>query len=49
MGDIKIYVKEIGCEDVDWMILAQDINRCRALMNTVMNPQIPLKAGIYPA
>jgi hypothetical protein len=33
--------REIGWEDVDWMHLAQDRDKWRALMNTVMNPWVP--------
>jgi hypothetical protein len=30
-------LREIGCEVMDWIELAQDTDRWRALMNTVMN------------
>jgi hypothetical protein len=30
-------VQEVGCEDMDWIELAQDTDRWRALVNTVMN------------
>jgi len=30
-------LKEIWCEDVDWINLAQDREHWRALVNTVMN------------
>jgi hypothetical protein len=36
--NIKMDVKEIGCEDVDWIILAQDGDQ--TLVNTVMNLQV---------
>jgi hypothetical protein len=29
--------REIGCENVNWIRLAQDRDRWRALVNTVMN------------
>jgi hypothetical protein len=32
---------EVGCGDVDWIGLAQDRNRWRALVNAVMNFQVP--------
>jgi hypothetical protein len=32
---------EIGFGDVDWINLAQDRDRWRALVNTVMNLQVP--------
>jgi hypothetical protein len=43
--NIRMDLKEIGWEGVDWMHLAQDR---RALVNTVMNLlRIPLKAGNF--
>jgi hypothetical protein len=30
-------LKEVGCEDVDWMHLAQDRNQLQAVVNTVIN------------
>jgi hypothetical protein len=42
MGDnIKMDLREIGFGDVDWIHLAQDRDRWRAVVNTVMNLQIP--------
>jgi hypothetical protein len=35
--DIKMDLREIGFGDVDWIHLAQNRDRCRALVNTVMN------------
>jgi hypothetical protein len=32
---------EIGLEGVDWIHLAQDMERWRAFVNTVMNLRIP--------
>jgi hypothetical protein len=41
-GDnIKIDVKEVGCGDVDWIELAQDKGRWRALVNAVMILRVP--------
>jgi ribosome biogenesis protein Nip4 len=39
--NIKMYLREIGFGDVDWIHLAQDRDRWRALVNTVMNLQFP--------
>jgi hypothetical protein len=39
--NIKMDLREIGFEDVDWIHWAQDRNRCRALVNTVMNLRVP--------
>jgi hypothetical protein len=38
---IKVDLVEIGCGGVDWIGLAQDRYRWRALVNTVMNLRIP--------
>jgi hypothetical protein len=32
---------EVGCDDVDWIVLAQDRNRWRALVNPVFNLRVP--------
>jgi hypothetical protein len=39
--DIKIHLREIGFGDVDWINLAQDRDRWRAVVNTVMNLRVP--------
>jgi hypothetical protein len=39
--NIKMDLKEIGFGDVDWIHLAQDRDRWRALVNTVMNLRVP--------
>jgi hypothetical protein len=36
---------EVGWGDVDWIGLAQDRNRLRALVNSVLNLLVPLNAG----
>jgi hypothetical protein len=35
--NIKMDLQEVGCEGVDWIDVAQDRDRCRALVNAVMN------------
>jgi hypothetical protein len=40
-GNIKMYPRETGFGDVDWIDLAQDRDRWRALVNTEMNLQVP--------
>ena len=42
---IKMDLRELGCRVVDWIDLAQDRNRWRAVMNAVMNLQVPQNAG----
>jgi hypothetical protein len=41
-GDnIKMDLQEVGCGDMDWIELAQDRNRWRALVDVVMKLRIP--------
>jgi hypothetical protein len=39
--NIKMDLREIGFGDVDWIHLAQDRDRWRTLVNTVMNLRVP--------
>jgi hypothetical protein len=39
--NIKMDLRKIGFGDVDWIHLAQDKDRWRALVNTVMNLRVP--------
>jgi len=39
--NIKIYLQGVGCGCMDWIELAQDRDRWRALVNVAMNPWIP--------
>jgi hypothetical protein len=42
VGDnIKIDLREIGWDGMDWIDVAQDRDQWRSLMNTVMNLQVP--------
>lgn len=36
-GDIKLHHKEVGWDDVDWIVLAQDGDKRRTFAITVMN------------
>jgi hypothetical protein len=48
MGDnIKMDLREIGFGDVDWIQWAQNRDRWRALVNTVMNIRVPQNAGNF--
>jgi hypothetical protein len=39
--NIKMNIQEMGCGGMDWIELAHDRDRWRALMNTVMNFRVP--------
>jgi len=39
--NIRMDLREVGCGCVDWMDLAQDRDRWRALVSAVMNHRLP--------
>jgi hypothetical protein len=40
-NNIKMDLQEVGFRDVDWIELAEDRDRWRALVNVVMNLRVP--------
>jgi hypothetical protein len=47
--NIKVDLGEIGPEDVDWIHLAHDRYRWRALVNTLTKPSSSIKGGKFLA
>ena len=43
--NIKTHLQEVGWEVVDWINPVQDRERCRGLVNAVMNLRVPQNAG----
>jgi hypothetical protein len=41
LDNIKMNVREIGWDGVDWIDMAQDRDHWRALVNTVLNLRVP--------
>jgi hypothetical protein len=41
LDNIRMDLGEVGLGDVDWIGLAQDRNRWRALVNSVLNLRVP--------
>jgi hypothetical protein len=41
MDNNKMDFQEVGCGDMDWIKLVQDTDRWWALVNAVMNIQVP--------
>jgi hypothetical protein len=39
--NIKMDLRELGCDGRDWIELAQDKDQWRALVNTAMNLLVP--------
>jgi hypothetical protein len=45
VDNIRMDLVEVGWGDVDWIGLAKDRKRWRALVNSVLNLRVPLHAG----
>jgi hypothetical protein len=45
--NIRMDLREIGWEGVDWIHLAQDRDQWLAVVNTVMNLRVPYKVGNF--
>jgi hypothetical protein len=45
VDNMSMDLGEVGWGSVDWIGLAKDRNRWRALVNSVLNLQVPLNAG----
>ena len=41
VDNIRTDLQEVGCGYMDWIGLAQDIDRWRTLVSAVMNPRVP--------
>jgi hypothetical protein len=41
VDNIKMDLRAIGWDGVDWMYMAQDRDQWRALVNTVLNLRVP--------
>jgi hypothetical protein len=45
--NIKMDLEELACGRIDWIEVAQDRDRWRALVNAIMSLRVPLNAGNF--
>ena len=47
VDNIRMDLQNVGCGYMDWIGLAQDRDRWRALVSAVMNHRVPRNAGNF--
>jgi hypothetical protein len=47
LDNIKVHLREIGWDGMDWIDLPRLRDLCRALLNTVMNQRVPQNIGKF--
>jgi hypothetical protein len=47
VDNIKMALRELGWDGVDWIDVAQDRDRWKALVNTVLSLRVPWNAGKF--
>jgi hypothetical protein len=47
LNNIKMNLREMGWDGVDWIDMAQDRDQWRALVNTVLNLRVPKNVGKF--
>ena len=45
--NIKVDLQEVICEGKDWIVVAQNRDRWRAVVKAVMNVRVPQNAGNF--
>jgi hypothetical protein len=42
-------LKEVKCEDVDWILVTGDRVQWRVVLNIILNPRVPQKQHLFDA